>query len=163
MNRIFADARVGKKNIIFGIALFLLLGVLVGIPLTIDFFGGTLLTSDQYRTWKVIHGYGIFLGIINYFFGLTIDRLDLPRPQKELSSWSMLVAGMFGGVGRMILVLLSALDALGIYASLGEVAFITIGTAVFLRGQMRGYGGLRAESVLSQHRTAEKQPRRTAA
>jgi len=163
MSKILADARVGKKNIIFGIALFLFLGVFVGIPLTIDFFGGSILTSDQYRTWKVIHGYGIFLGFINYFFGLTIDRVDLPRSQKELSSWSMMVAGLFGGVARMTLALFAALDDFGIYASLGEVAFITIGTVVFLRGQMRGNGALRTESVLSQHRAAEQQPRRTAA
>lgn len=138
MARIFADADVGRKNIVFGLALFLMLGVVVGIPLTIDFFGGSILTRDQYQTWKVVHGYGVFLGFINYFFGLIIDRLDLTRQQKQISSWSLLVAGLFGGVTRMILVLLSALNDFGIYASLGETAFIILGTIVFLRGQMRG-------------------------
>jgi hypothetical protein len=48
MDKIFADADVGRKNIVFGIALFLVLGVVVGIPLTIDFFGGSILTADQW-------------------------------------------------------------------------------------------------------------------
>jgi hypothetical protein len=64
--------------------------------------------------------------------------LDLTRQQKEISSWSILVAGLFGGVARMILVLLSALSYWGVYASLGETVFISLGTIVFLRGQMRG-------------------------
>jgi hypothetical protein len=138
MNKAFADVDVGKKNVAFGIGLFLLLGVVVGIPLTINFFGGSILTRDQYRIWKVIHGYGIFLGFINYFFGLVIDRLDLTRRQKELSSWSFVIAGLFGGIGRMTLVLFSVLDDYGIDASLGEVVFVTLGTAVFVVGQVRG-------------------------
>jgi hypothetical protein len=137
MNRIFADADVGRKNIVFGIVLFLILGVGVGIPLTINFLGGSLLTSDQYQTWKVVHGYGVFLSFINYFFGSVIDRLELTRPQKEISSWSFLVAGMFGGVIRMILVLSSLLNEYGMYVSLVETALITIGTMIFLHGQMK--------------------------
>ena len=58
MNRIFADADVGRKNIGFGMVLFLIVGVVVGIPLTVDFMGGSMLTEAQYQTWKVIHGYG---------------------------------------------------------------------------------------------------------
>jgi hypothetical protein len=138
MSRAFADVRIGRKNVGFGIALFLILGVGAGIPLTINFFGGSVLTSEQYQIWKVVHGYGIFLGFINYFFGLIIDRLDLSGQQKEVSSWSFLLAGLFGGFTRMGLVLLSALSAFGLYASLGEVVFITIGTLVFIRGQVRG-------------------------
>jgi hypothetical protein len=69
---------------------------------------------------------------------LIIDRLDLSGQQKEVSSWSFLLAGLFGGFTRMGLVLLSALSAFGLYASLGEVVFITIGTLVFIRGQVRG-------------------------
>lgn len=138
MNGIFTNVEVGRKNIIFGAALFLMLGVVVGIPLTINFFGGSVLTDDQYQTWKVVHGYGVFLSFINYFFGLIIDRLNLSRRQKETSSWSILIAGLFGGVIRMILVLLSALRDFGIYASLGEVIFITLGAVIFLIGQIRG-------------------------
>jgi hypothetical protein len=48
----------------------------------------------------------------------------------------MLAAGLVGGVGRMTLLLLSALDELGVYASLGEVVLTVLATAVFLRGQM---------------------------
>jgi hypothetical protein len=40
MNRIFGDVVVGRKNIVAGIVLFLILGVVVGIPLTVDFLGG---------------------------------------------------------------------------------------------------------------------------
>jgi hypothetical protein len=145
MNGIFANVDIGRKNILFGFALFLTLGVVVGIPLTINFFGGSILTSDQYQMWKVVHGYGVFLGFINYFFGLLIDRLDLTRRSKEISSWSMLTAGLFGAIIRMILVLLSALNDFGVYASLGEVAFITLGTVIFLIGQMRGRPSLWSE------------------
>jgi len=85
----------------------------VGIPLTIDFLGGSILASDQYQTWKVVHGYGVFLAFINYFLGLTIDRLEMPRQHKEIVSWSFLMAGLIGGAGRMILVLTLSLNALG--------------------------------------------------
>ena len=137
MDKVFGEADVGRKNMLFGIALFLILGVGVGIPLTINFFGGSVLTAEQYQTWKVVHGYGIFLGFINYFYGLMIDRLNLTRQQKEISSWSMLAAALFGGAGRMTLVLVSALDAYGVYASLGETVFITLATAVFVVGQLK--------------------------
>ena len=141
MNKIFADIDVGKKNIAFGITLFVLLGVIVGVPLTINFFGGSILTTSQYQTWKVVHGYGVFLSFINYFFGLLIDRLELTKQQKEVSSWSFLVAGLIGGVTRMILVLASGLDEFGVYASLGETVFFVLGTIIFVRGQIRGKVG----------------------
>lgn len=137
MNRIFADTDVGRKNVLFGITLFVILGLVIGIPLTINFFGGSVLTNAQYQTWKVVHGYGVFLGFINYFFGLLIDRLDLTRRQKETASWSILMAGFIGGLVRMILVLMSALGDYGIYASLGESIFITLGTIIFLQGQIK--------------------------
>lgn len=141
MNRIITNVDVGRKNVQFGIVLFLILGVVVGIPLTIDFFGGSILTTDQYQTWKVVHGYGVFLAFINYFFGLLIDRLALKRQQKEISSWSFLIAGLFGGLIRMILVLFSSLNEFGVYASLGETAFITFGTLIFVRGQLKEKAG----------------------
>ena len=137
MYRLFADVQVGKKNMTFGIALFLIAGVMMGIPLTINFFGGAILASDQYQTWKVVHGYGVFLAFINYFLGLTIDRLDLPEQHKEIVSWSFLTAGLIGGIGRMILVLTLSLNALGIYASLGETVGFILGAVVFVLGQMR--------------------------
>ena len=137
MKAIWASMDVGRKNIVFGIALFLALGVVVGIPLTVDLFGGSMLTDTQYQTWKVVHGYSVFLATLNGFFGLAIDRLDLSRRQKEVASWFILAAGLFGGVGRSILVLLGALDKFGLVASLGEVAFITLGTAIFLVGEVR--------------------------
>ena len=135
MNKMFAGVKVGKKNVLFGIGLFILLGFGFGIPLTINFFGGSVLTQDQYQTWKVVHGYGIFLSFINYFFGLIIDRLSLTDRQKELSSWSFLIAAGFGGILRMILVMFSALSAYGLYASLGETVFIILGTLIFVMGQ----------------------------
>ena len=94
MDKMFAGVRVGRKNMVFGIGLFILLAFGFGIPLTINFFGGSMLTQDQYQTWKVVHGYGIFLGFINYFFGLTIYCARLTDGQKELSSWAFLMAGV---------------------------------------------------------------------
>lgn len=137
MNAIWAATVVGRKNIVFGVALFLALGVVVGVPLTVDLFGGSMLTDAQYQTWKVVHSYGVFLATLNGYFGLAIDRLDLSRRQKEVATWSILAAALFGGVGRSILALLSALDEFGLVASLGEVAFITLGTGIFLVGEMR--------------------------
>jgi hypothetical protein len=137
MNKIFASTDVGRKNIGFGIALFLILGIAVGVPLTIDLFGGTILSQDQYQIWKVVHGYGVFLAFINYFFGLCIDRLSLTRAQKEISSWSFLLAGVIGGLIRMILVLTSTFNEFGIYASLGESACFIVGTLVFVSGQLK--------------------------
>jgi hypothetical protein len=141
MKAIFTNVDVGRKNIGFGLALFLTLGVVAGIPLTIDLFGGSILSADQYQTWKVAHGYGVFLSFINYFFGLLVDRLELTRQQKEISSWSFLIAGLIGGATRMILVLFSALDEFGIYASLGESICFALGTLLFVRGQMKEKAG----------------------
>jgi hypothetical protein len=141
MKVLFANANVGRKNILFGIALFLVLGVVVGIPLTIDLFGGSILSADQYQMWKVVHGYGVFLSFINYFFGLLIDRLELTKQQKEISSWSFLIAGLIGGASRMILALASVLNEFGIYASLGESVCFALGTMMFVRGQMKEKAG----------------------
>lgn len=137
MNGFMHGIDVGRKNMVFGMVLFVLLGIAVGIPLTIDFFGGSVLSSEQYQTWKVIHGYGIFLAFINYFFGLMIDRLALTSTRKEIASWSFIIAATFGGFGRMGLALFSVLGAYGVYASLGEVLFITLGTLLFLSGQLQ--------------------------
>jgi hypothetical protein len=136
MARLYGTAEVGKKNIMLGVLLFAVMGVLMGIPLTVDFFGGTMLSTEQYAVWKVVHGYGVFLGFINFFFGFGIDRVNLTRRQKEVSSWCFLLAGVVGGFGRMALALLGTLDQFGVIASLGEVAFFVVGTAVFIYGQM---------------------------
>jgi hypothetical protein len=61
----------------------------------------------------------------------------LTRLEKEISSWSLLVTGLFGGVFRLTLVLFAAFSSLGVYASLGETVFITLGTAIFLMGQLK--------------------------
>ena len=137
MDRIFTDVQVGRKNVALGIALFLLLGVVVGIPLTVDFFGGSLLTGTQYQTWKVIHAYGVFLAFVNFFFGRCIDRLNLTRRQKGISSWSFAMAGLAGGIGRPVLFLLSILDGYGIYISLIETVGFVLGTFVFLRARAK--------------------------
>jgi hypothetical protein len=137
VNRFFAGADVGRKNIGFGIGLFLILGVVVGIPLTIDFLGGTLLTSEQYQQWKVVHGYGVFLSFVNFFFGLCIDRLSLTKREMELSSWSFLLAGVVGGFGRPVLLLAAAMSDFGMYVSLVETALFVVGTATVVRGLMK--------------------------
>jgi hypothetical protein len=137
MNRIFADAQVGRKNIWFGIALFLIIGVVGGIPLTVNFLGGSMLTDAQYQAWKVVHGYGVFLSFVNFFFGYCIDRVNLTKGQKEIASWSFLIAGLFGGIGRSKVLLLPVLGGFGYFIDLVETAGFAIGAVVFVLGLMK--------------------------
>ena len=138
MNKIFAGIDVGKKNIVFGVVLFLVVGVLVGIPLTVDLFGGSMLTESQYQTWKVLHAYGVFTAFVNFFFGYCIDRQKQTRQQKEIASWSFLVAGIVGGIGRPVLFLLSVPGSIGSYAiSLIETVGFVVGTFIFVRSRLQ--------------------------
>ena len=138
MNRIFAGVDAGRKNIGFGIALFLILGIVVGIPLTVDLLGGSMLTESQYQTWKVLHAYGVFLAFVNFFFGYLIDRLSISKQQKEIASWSFLAAGLVGGIGRPVLFLLSSPGGIANYTvSLIETVGFVLGTFIFIRGQTR--------------------------
>lgn len=138
MNRIFAGIDVGRKNIVFGVVLFLVLGVVVGVPLTVDLFGGSTLTESQYQTWKVLHAYGVFTAFINLFFGFIVDRMSLGRRQLEIASWSLLIAGLVGGIGRPVLFLLSVPGSIGSYAiSLIETVGFVVGTFIFVRSQMQ--------------------------
>jgi len=138
MNKIFAGVNVGRKNILFGIALFLILGVVIGAPLTVDLLGGSLLTEAQYQAWKVLHAYGVFLAFVNFFFGYSIDRLSISEQQKEIASWSFVVAGLVGGFGRPVLFLLGALGGWGSYSiSLIETVGFVLGTFLFLRGRVK--------------------------
>jgi len=138
MNSIFANTDVGRKNIGFGMALFLILGVVVGIPLTGNLLGGSMVTAAQYQAWKVIHGYGVFLAFVNFFFGYCIDRLNLTRRQKEISSWSFVIAGLFGGIGRSALFLFSLSGGFGSYtASFIETMGFVAGTFIFVLGQVK--------------------------
>lgn len=156
MNTLFLDTQIGKKNIIVGALLFLLFGVLMGIPLTINFLGGSVLSDEQYQLWKVVHGYGIFLAVINYFLGTIVDELRLSGRQKEVLSWSFIVAALFGPVGRMILILLSVYADWYLVASLGETVFFTIGLAMFI------FGWMKKKTVMSETPAAEAGERRTA-
>jgi hypothetical protein len=138
MNKIFAGVDVGRKNIIFGIALFLILGFVVGAPLTVDLFGGSMLTESQYQTWKVLHAYGVFTAFVNFFFGFLVDRMSLGRRELELASWSFLVAGLVGGIGRPVLFLLSVPSGwAGYIIDLIETLGFVIGTFIFARSRMR--------------------------
>jgi hypothetical protein len=139
MNKIFAGVDVGKKNIIFGITLFLILGVVVGIPLTISLFGSSMLTESQYQTWKVLHAYGVFTAFVNIFFGFLVDRMNLSRRELEIASWSFLVAGLVGGIGRPVLFLLSVSGVwAGYVIDLIETLGFVIGTFIFVRGRLQG-------------------------
>ena len=138
MSKILAGTDVGRKNIVFGVALFLVLGIVVGVPLTVDLFGGSMLTESQYQTWKVLQAYGVFLAFVNFFFGFLVDRMSLGRRQLEIASWSFLVAGLVGGIGRSALFLLSVPGSIAGYAiSLIETVGFVAGTFIFVRGQMR--------------------------
>jgi hypothetical protein len=139
MNKIFAGVDVGKKNIIFGIVLFLILGVVVGTPLTVGLLGGSMLTESQYQTWKVLHAYGVFTAFVNFFFGFLVDRMNLDRRELEIASWSFLVAGLVGGVGRPVLFLLSVSGVwAGYVIDLIETLCFVIGTFIFVRGRLQG-------------------------
>jgi hypothetical protein len=145
MNRFFAGVDVGRKNIWFGVVLFLVLGVVVGIPLTIGLFGGSVFTSEQYQAWKVLHAYAVFTAFVNFFFGFLVDRMSLgperhrtSRRQIEIASWSFLVAGLVGGFGRPILFLLSVPGSIGGYViSLIETVGFVLGTFIFVRSLMK--------------------------
>ena len=139
MNKILANTDIGKKNIYFGIALFLILGFVVGVPLTVGLFGGSLLSDTQYQAWKILHAYGVFTAFVNFFFGFVVDRLSLTRQQKEIASWSFLVAGIVGGIGRPILLLLSVPGMAGSYIiSFIETLGFIVGTLFFVWGQIKG-------------------------
>jgi hypothetical protein len=139
MNKIFAGVDVGKKNIIFGIVLFLILGVVVGTPLTVGLLGGSMLNESQYQTWKVLHAYGVFTAFVNFFFGFLVDRMNLDRRELEIASWSFLVAGLVGGVGRPVLFLLSVSGVwAGYVIDLIETLCFVIGTFIFVRGRLQG-------------------------
>jgi hypothetical protein len=138
MNRIFAGVDVGKKNIVFGVVLFLVLGVVVGVPLTVDMMGGSMLTASQYQTWKVLHAYAVFTAFVNFFFGFLVDRVNLDKRQLEIASWSFLIAGLVGGFGRPLLFLLAVPGQIGGYAiSLVETVGFVLGTYLFVVGKMK--------------------------
>ena len=138
MKKIFAGVDVGKKNIIFGAVLFIFLGVAVGIPLTVDMLGGSTLTESQYQTWKVLHAYGVFTAFVNFFFGFLVDRMSLGRRQLEIASWSFLIAGIVGGIGRPIMFLLSASGLTGRYViDLIETGGFVLGTFLFLYDRVK--------------------------
>lgn len=137
MDNLFLDTQIGKKNIIFGALLFLLFALVIGVPLTLNFFGIPVLSAEQYQLWKVVHGYGIFLGMINYLLGITVDKLSISGPQKQVLSWSFIMAGLFGAFVRMTLLLLAAYEDWHLFASLGEVVFFSVGLAIFVYGWTR--------------------------
>ncbi len=142
MNNFFAGVDVGRKNIVIGVVLFLVLGVMVGVPLTVNLFGGSMLTESQYQTWTVLHAYGVFTAFVNFFFGFLVDRMSLGRRQLEIASWSFLIAGLVGGIGRPILFLLSIPGSIGIYTiDLIETVGFVVGTYLFVRSRMRARAG----------------------
>jgi hypothetical protein len=138
MKNFFVGIDVGRKNIIFGVVLFLILGVMVGVPLTVDLFGGSMLTESQYQTWKILHAYGVFTAFINFFFGFLVDRMSLSRRQLEIASWSFLVAGLVGGLGRPVLFLLSVPGPISSYViSFIETVGFVVGTYLFVHSRMQ--------------------------
>jgi hypothetical protein len=84
-----------------------------------------------------VHGYAIFLAVINYLLGTSVDKLVISGRQKEALSWSFIIAGLFGAVVRMGLVLLAAYEDWHLFASLGEVVFFSVGLAIFIYGWTR--------------------------
>jgi hypothetical protein len=138
MDKLLAGVEVGRKNIVLGAVLFLVLGVVVGVPLTVDLFGGSMLAEGRYQTWKVLHAYGVFTAFVNFFFGYLVDRMNLGRRLLEIASWSLFVAGLVGGIGRPLLVLFSVPGPIGSYAiSFIETVGFVAALFLFMRGQMQ--------------------------
>lgn len=145
MKKIIAGVDVGRKNIIFGIVLFLILGVVVGTPLTVGLLGGSMLTESQYQAWKVLHAYGVFTAFVNFFFGFLVDRMHLDRRELEIASWSFLVAGLVGGIGRPVLFLLSVPSVWAGYGiDLFETFGFVSGTFIFVRSRLQGSDSLQS-------------------
>jgi len=148
MNKIFAGVDVGRKNIIFGIALFLILGFVVGTPLTVDLFGGSIFTESQYQTWRVLHAYGVFTAFVNFFFGYLVDRMSLGRRELEIASWSFLVAGLVGGIGRPVLFLLGISGAwAGYIIDLIETLGFVLAIFIFIRSRVQVRGAQPSEKT----------------
>jgi hypothetical protein len=138
MNKIFAGIDAGRKNIIFGFVLFLILGGVAGTPLTIDLFGGSMMSESQYQTWKVLHAYGVFAAFVNFFFGFLVDRMSLGKRQLEIASWSFLMAGLVGSIGRPVLFLLSVQGVwAGYVIDLIETLGFVLGTFIFVRDRLQ--------------------------
>jgi hypothetical protein len=137
MSKILAGVDVGRKNIVLGVVLFFVLGVVVGVPLTVNLFGGSMLTESHYQTWKILHAYAVFSAFINFFFGFLVDRMDSTRRMQEIASWSFLLAGFIGGFGRPLLFILSAPGLTGGYivSSIETIGFV-VGTFIFVRSLM---------------------------
>lgn len=151
MNKIYAGTNVGRKNIIMGLLLFLVLGVVIGIPLTIDMLGGSLMSTEQYQAWKILHAYGVFLAFANFFFGYCIDQLNASHRMQQIASWALVVAGLAGGFGRSVLLLLSATGGAWSYAaSFIETLGFVIATLIFIRGLLMGQRVPEAEKRSSQ-------------
>jgi hypothetical protein len=101
-----------------------------------------MLSESQYQTWKVLHAYAVFTAFVNFFFGFLVDRMNLPRRQLEIASWSFLVAGLVGGFGRPLLFVFPVSGPIGSYAiSLIETVGFVIGTFLFVRSLMRERAG----------------------
>jgi hypothetical protein len=101
-----------------------------------------MLTESQYQTWKVLHAYGVFTAFVNFFFGYCIDRQNLTIRQKEIASWSFLVAGLAGGIGRPVLFLLSVPGSIGSYTiDLIETVGFVVGTYLFVHSRMQKRAG----------------------
>jgi hypothetical protein len=101
-----------------------------------------MLTESQYQTWKVLHAYGVFTAFVNFFFGFLVDRMSLGRQQLEIASWSFLVAGLVGGIGRPVLFLLSVPGSIGIHTvDLIETVGFVVGTFIFVRSRMQDRTG----------------------
>ena len=74
----------------------------------------------------------------------------LTRRQKEIASWSFVIAGLVGGIGRSGLFLFSISGGFGSYAiSLIETVGFVLGTFIFVRGQTKEHPAQRPEQPAS--------------
>lgn len=114
---------IGRKNAVFGAALFSFWALFY----VVLWLSGISLDSLNSRaTLKTVHAYGLFLGTINYFFGFLINNLKNSNRNKQIASYSFILAGVLTG-------LIKATKFSGI-AFTGDI-FFALGLLIFIKGK----------------------------
>ena len=120
---------IGKKNSMFGLftilfwSLYFVFGLGHMVVSTM-----TTLTPALESSIATVHGYAIFLGILNYLFGFQLEKLDFTSKQKQIISWSFIIGLFFRAFYVMIELIFSILSISGV---IGDVS-ISVGVIYFI-------------------------------
>ena len=103
-------------------------------------------TSFAYYSYNIISHFfqvhPLLTAFVNIFFGFLVDRMGMGRQQLEIASWSFLIAGLVGGIGRPLLFLLSIPGVWAVYiVDLIETVGFVVGTFIFVRSRMLARAG----------------------